>query len=114
MNAVQASIGRPHTISVGGGHLRFSGPIGNRHPRGPDVSSGRSAFAAHDPGAVAATAKVLADMPLSVLEPLIFTTIVYWMAGLQPVFWNYFMFMLTVGTYSPTIELGPRPPIRGV
>ena len=41
-------------------------------------------------------AKVFADMPVQVLEPLVFATIVYWMAGLQPIFWNYFMMMLTI------------------
>jgi hypothetical protein len=51
--------------------------------------------------ASASRAKVFADMPLSVLEPIFFVTIVYFMAGFQRIFWNFFMFLLTVGTWPP-------------
>ena len=39
---------------------------------------------------------MFSDMPLSVLSPFIFATIVYFMAGLQNTFEKYFIFMLTV------------------
>ena len=41
-------------------------------------------------------AHTVVDIPMSVLEVVLFCSIVYWMVGLSPVFFDFVMFMLTI------------------